>query len=186
MAVLGATSRSCAVAVAAALALAWDPAALAQTHAPEYAVKAAYLYRFAPFVAWPASAFASPTSPFYLCVQGDDPFDGSLDQAVNGQRLDGRQVVVRRVPTVDGMTGCHIVFLAGSRRQSASDAVKTVRGEPVLTVADEGRGSAGSVIQFVVKDSRVRFQIDVEAAQANRVNISSKLLSLALPVRSGG
>ncbi len=185
MAVLGATARSCAVAVAAALALAWDPSALAQTHAPEYAVKAAYLYKFAPFVVWPTSAFPSVSSPFYLCVQGDDPFDGALDQAVNGQRMDGRPVVVRRLQAIDATTGCHIVYLGGSRRQSASDAARTVRGEPVLTVADEGRG-AGTVIQFVVKDSRVRFQIDVAAAQANRVSISSKLLSLALPARSGG
>ncbi len=157
-----------------------------QSHAPEYAVKAAYLYKFAPFVVWPSSAFSSPTSPFYVCVQGDDPFDGALDQAVNGQRLDGHPAMVRRLKSIDPMTGCHILFLSGSHQQSAADAMRNVKGEPVLTVSDEGRGVSGSVIQFVVKDSRVRFHIDVEAAAANRMSISSKLLSLAVAARSGG
>ncbi len=148
-------------------------------------MKAAYLYKFAPFVIWPASAFPTPSSPFYVCVQGDDPFDGALDQAVSGQRVEGHPAVVRRLKSIDGMTGCHILYLGGSRKQSAADAMRSVRGEPILTVTDQGQGVAGSVIKFVVKDSRVRFEIDVEAASANRVSISSKLLSLALAVRSG-
>jgi len=167
------------------LAMARAPSVHAQAHAPEYAVKAAYLYKFAPFVIWPASAFPSASSPFYVCVQGDDPFDGALDQAVSGQRVEGHPAVVRRLKSIDGTTGCHILYLGGSRKQSAADAMRSIRGEPILTVTDQVQGVAGSVIKFVVKDSRVRFEIDVEAASANRVSISSKLLSLALAVRSG-
>ena len=180
------SARAVGLAVLLALTAMTPASGQGPIHAPEYAVKAAYLYKFAPFVVWPPSAFSSPTSPFYVCVQGDDPFDGALDQAVNGQHLDGHPAMVRRLKSIDSMAGCHILFLGGSHQQSAADAMRNVKGEPVLTVSDEGRSVSGSVIQFVTRDSRVRFHIDVEAAAANRVSISSKLLSLAVSARSGG
>ena len=80
------------VVAALALAMAGAPtAAGADTNPLEYAVKAAYLYKFAPFVEWPAAAFASPSSPFQLCILGRDPFGAQLDHDVAGQRGLGRQ-----------------------------------------------------------------------------------------------
>ena len=177
------------IALSAGLALALQLALVPQGHAGgpslEYAVKAAYLYKFAPFVAWPASAFTSPSSPFNLCVAGDDPFGAALDQAVNGQQVDGHPAVVHRLGRVESGSGCHILFVGGSHAQSVADILKGVRGEPVLTVADRGPASVGAVIQFVVKDNRVRFDIDPSAAAANHVAISSKLMNLSLSNRSG-
>ena len=149
------------------------------------AVKATYLYKFAPFVEWPASAFASPSSPFYLCILGDDPFGLALDQEVVGQRVGEHPALVRRLARVEAGAGCHILYVGGSRTQSVADAIRGVKGEPVLTVADRGPASSGAIIQFVVKDNRIRFDIDTQAAAANHVAISSKLLSLAISARSG-
>jgi len=152
-----------------------------QDRSIEYAVKAAYLEKFAPFVAWPPSAFPTVSSPFAVCVLGRDPFGANLDQAVSGQSVSGHPMVVRRLDRVDGASGCHILYVGASRSQSAPEALRSVRGAPILTVAD---GAAdGAVIQFVLKGSRVRFDIDVGAAAANRLTISSKLLSLATSVR---
>jgi hypothetical protein len=168
--------------IAAGLAtLAPRATALAQDRSMEYAVKAAYLSKFAPFVEWPASAFASPGRPFQLCVLGKDPFDGRLDAAARGQVVDGHPVQVRRLQHVDAASGCHILFLGGSLGQSADAGLKAVRGAPTLTVVDDG-GAEGAIIRFVVKGDRVRFEIDASAAAANRLSLSSKLLSLALAV----
>jgi hypothetical protein len=167
-------------AILAALAL--SGVAMAQDRSVEYGVKAAYLQKFAPFVAWPSSAFTSPTSPFLLCVLGRDPFGTTLDQAVSGQSIGGHPMVVRRLDHVDGASGCHILYLGTSRSQSAAAALQAVRGAPTLTVTDGA--PAGAVIQFAVKGSRVRFDIDIGAAAANRLTISSKLLALAMSVRS--
>jgi hypothetical protein len=170
--------------LAAVAAFAVGGAARAQAGSIEHAVKAAYLSKFAPFVAWPPAAFSSASSAFQLCILGQDPFGGSLDQAVSGQRIDGRPVTVRRLAHVDATSGCHILYLGASRGQTADEAVRAVRGSPILTVGDQGR-ARGAIIQFVVKDNRVRFEIDAEAAAANHVTISSKLLSLATSVRTG-
>ena len=152
----------------------------------EYAVKATYLCKFAPFIEWPTSAFTSRSSPFNLCVLGDDPFGRTLDQAVSGQRVGEHPMFVKRLDRMDGAETCHILYAGGSPRMPAAEAVRRVRGAPVLTVTDESRGGSGGIIQFVLKDGRVRFEIDAAAATASQIVISSKLLSLALSVRSRG
>ena len=150
----------------------------------EYAVKAAFLHKFGSFVEWPATAFASPTSPFQLCVVGEDPFGAALDKAVSGQQIARRPVEVRRLKTVKPDSGCHIVYLAASETQRLAQIIEALRGSSVLTVSD-GRspGAATGIINFVIKDDRVRFDIDDEAAAQNRLAISSKLLSVALSVK---
>ena len=64
--------------------------------ASEYAVKAAYLYKFAAFVEWPKSSFSQPDSPLNVCIVGFDPFGAYLDRAIAGQRIGERPVVARR------------------------------------------------------------------------------------------
>ncbi|MDB5425295.1 MAG: putative transrane protein [Phenylobacterium sp.] len=170
--------------LAVLVAFALHGTAYAQGGSIEYAVKAAYLYKFAPFVDWPPSAFASATSPFQLCILGRDPFGASLDQAVNGQRVDDHRVVVRRLDRVDAASNCHVLYLGASASQTTAEALRAVRGLPILTVADGGR-DGGAIIKFLVKDNRVRFDIDTAAAAVNHMTISSKLLRLAMSVRPG-
>lgn len=150
----------------------------------EYAVKAAFLYKFGSFVEWPATAFASPASPFLLCVVGEDPFGAALDKAVSGQQIARRPVEVRRLKTVKPDSGCHIVYLAASETQRLAQIIEALRGSSVLTVSDgRSSGATTGIINFVIKDDRVRFDIDDEAAAQNRLAISSKLLGVALSVK---
>jgi hypothetical protein len=146
----------------------------------EYAVKAAYLYKFAPFVEWPQTAFAAADSPINICVSGKDPFGQILDQAVAGQRVAGRSIVVRHVTAVVANSGCHVMYVGGSAEQSIAQSLEIVRGQPVLTVSDEAaRPADRGIVNFVVDDNRVRFEIDERAAEQSHLTISSKLLSLA-------
>jgi hypothetical protein len=147
----------------------------------EVAVKATDLYKFAAFVEWPPSAFAGPTEPAVLCVAGDDPFGQVLDQAVRGQKIGDRPVVVVRLDRVERGAPCTILFVAPSRRQPPAEALDRVRGQAVLTVTDAaGDPAARGIIDFVLRDGRVRFRIDPHAAERNGLLISSKLLSLAV------
>ena len=162
-----------------ALTAALGPAS-AQTSL-EIAVKATDLYKFAAFVDWPASAFAGPTEPAVLCVTGDDPFGPVLDQVVRGQRVGDRPIEVVRLDRVERGAPCTILFAARSRRQPPAEALDRVRGQPVLTVTDDaGDPNARGMIDFVLRDGRVRFRIDPRAAERSGLSISSKLLSLAV------
>ena len=156
-----------------------DPAALA------LAVKATFLYKFQPFVTWPAQAFASPTAPFTLCVVGNDPFGPILDRVVEGQRTGDRDVVVRRMETVSPDDHCQILYVGAADPAVVKQLLAPVAASaPVLTVTDSIDAlDAKGMINFVVADNRVRFELDDAAARRSGLVISSKLLSLALSVR---
>jgi hypothetical protein len=148
----------------------------------EFAVKATYLYKFIPFVQWPSGATERPT--FAVCEAGNGPFGPLLDEAVRGQSVEGRPIVVRRFATLAADPGCAILFVAGSPAQSVAQVLAIVRGHPVLTVTDAAAtANARGIINFVVTAGHVRFEIDAAAAAAGGLSLSSKLLSLALNVR---
>lgn len=153
----------------------------------EYAVKATYLYKLAPFVNWPPGTFKSPAAPFDICLLGHDPFGGFLEKAVAGRKLGTHPFRVRKLSAVAGAPGCRIVFIGAMRASKVREALRAFSGKPVLTVTDSGDpGSSGSIVQFVLDHGHVRFEIDNTAAVHNHLVISSKLLGLALTVKGAG
>lgn len=172
------------LALSAAAILTWAETARAESDTLELAVKATYLYKLAPFVSWPASAWGGPNSPLVICVQGTDPFGALLDRAIAGQAVGTHGVVVRRLVRIDADSGCQIAFIAGGAGQPSGQALQAVSGAPVLTVTDENRASAPhGIVNLVLDGGKVRFTIDVAQADRSGVVISSKLLALALAVK---
>jgi hypothetical protein len=149
----------------------------------ESAVKATYLYKFAPFVDWPQGSFASAEEPFTVCIIGHDPFGAVLDQAVKGQRIGSRAVEIKRMGILGPNSGCRIAYVGGSPEQSIGEALEFVRGTPILTVTDGADNMPRGIIRFVLDNNHVRFEIDDAAAAQNDLVISSKLLSLARSVK---
>ena len=150
----------------------------------ETAIKATYLYKFAPFVDWPPTAFATPSSPFQLCILGDDPFGGALEEAVAGQRIGARAIAVLRFKNPRAATGFHILYIGDASARTAVSALDALHGAPVLTVTDLSAGApTHGVINFIIESNHVRFDIDDAAAARNGLVISSKLLQLAHAVK---
>jgi len=151
----------------------------------EYQMKAAYLFNFIKFVEWPPQSFASPSSPIVLCVLGEDPFGSALQEAVRGKTAGDRTVVVRPVTDLAGAKRCHIVFVSAATWNHDRPALATLAGNPLLTVGESpGFATKGGIIRFKLDGARLRFEINVEAAQQARLQISSKLLSLAEIIRT--
>ena len=149
----------------------------------EYAVKAAYLPKFVPFITWPEGTFVSATAPVNICVLGVDPFGGKLDQEAGTLKVGDRPVTVRHLPQVDPQASCHLLFLGnGDDPALVEGALDAVKGRPVVTVTDSGLRPHG-VISFVIEANHVRFDIDDAEAAHDGLIISSKLLGLAHAVR---
>lgn len=166
-----------ALALAAALAF-WAAPAPAAT--PEAEVKAAYLYKLAAFVRWPnENAFGAS---FKICVAGRSDIAGVLGQLVRGQQVVGRPVAVEQLTSAQGprTRDCQVLFVG---RGSAANALfSAAHGSPVLTVGDRNNGTRGGVVDFVLRDGRVRLAIDRRAADAQHLELSSKLLDVAVTV----
>lgn len=149
----------------------------------EYQIKGAYLYKLADYVEWPASAFASPASPLTICVIGDDPFGLALEAVTAGERAAGHPISIRRLPAPEPSV-CHVAYFSATQGEALSRALSVFDGKPVLTITDGiGEGTRRGIINFVLRDDRVRFDIDERAASEVGLSISSKLLSLAVSVR---
>ena len=168
----------CALAVAGALILP-QPVAAQPT---DTSVKAAFLPRFARYVTWPPAAMPKGSDPFVLCVLGSDPFGSMLDDAARSQIVDGRRITVRRLDSAAGAGGCQIAFVEGSDVHPASQMLDALRAMPILTVTDDP-GARRGIIQFTLVDGHVRFFIDLASATKRGIQISSRLLALAVGVR---
>ena len=148
----------------------------------ENSVKANYLARFAAFIQWPPGSGPTGNGPLVICVIGDDPLGRQLDQALEGQSVNGHRIAARRLTRLEAGSGCHIAYLAGSSSQSVAAALAAA-GRGTLTVTDEARGSDRGAIHFTLFQTRVRFHVDTGQASRRGLTISSRLLSLALSVR---
>ena len=173
----------CLLATAGGPARAQGTTAGASAVSLEYAVKATYLYKLAPFVNWPPTAFTAADAPLRICVAGDDPFDDFLDRAVAGQRFGTHPFQVLRLTSLPPVVDCQIVFVHHLPSQDIGQALRSLEGQPVLTVVDSTVTDQGGIVQFVMDHGRVRFDIDVAAAARNHLTINSKLLNLALAVK---
>jgi len=177
-------TRLSALAFAVVAVVSAAAAAKAPGSSLEFAVKASYLTKFGPFIHWPPGAIPDD-GPARICVVGADPFGAMIDIAARGQQIDGHPLSVARMDAVDAKSAasCQIMFVGKPMAQSTADTLHAAAGLPVLTVTDRSRGVVGGIIEFVISDGRVRFDIDQAGADADGLQISAKLLALAVEVR---
>ncbi len=184
---LGSSCRSFAVAVAVTFALGpTGPAARAQD-AGEPALKAAFVYNFAKFVEWPADVLP-PARPLKICIAETGVAD-ALEQIIAGRSIDRRPVVVARVTTRDALRACHIAYVGNPGAEEDAHLIAALGDAPVFSIGDStGFIAGGGVARLFVEHGRMRFAINLEAAQRVRLRLSSHLLRLATIVkeRHGG
>lgn len=169
---------------------AWLPGAMlnaAEVVVTEPQVKALCLLNFAKYVTWPETSFTATNSPIRIGVIGDSKIHDELTRAAQGKTVNGRPVEVAGAGGVAEIGRCHILFVSGSDKARVRETIAAVRSDAVLTV---GEGSefveGGGMIVFVKRDNKVRFEVNLAAARAEKLKISSKLLALADAVRGKG
>ena len=146
----------------------------------EYQIKAAFLYQFAKFVQWPDSVFADSTKQIIIGILGEDPFGDDLDNTVRGKYIHGRQIQIKRYDRLDHLNDCQILFISDSETKNLTAIFNKLRHTSMLTVGDtENFGREGGIINFIRKENKIHFEINVNAAQAAGLKLSSKLLNLA-------
>jgi hypothetical protein len=145
----------------------------------EYLIKAAILFNFAKFAAWPEAAFSHPGAPLRICVLGDDPFGEALD-SLAGKQVRHRPLATKRIASVEGAPQCHILFVSASEESRIPAILDYVGKLPILTVADMSRfANSGGIIALKEVDNRSRIEINLGAAEQAGLKLSSKLLRLA-------
>lgn len=156
----------------------------AEAYSPE-TVKAAFLYRFLEYVDWPVDAKAN--GPLTIAVLGDDGLTEELHRNVRGRTAQGREIRARAVQTLEEGMDAHVLFVSARAKRKLSALGAEHNRDPVLVVT-EGQGAleAGSVINFVLVEGNVRFEVSLPAAEQRGLKLSSRLLNVALRVEKSG
>ena len=158
--------------------------ALGQQKPSEYKVEAAYLYNFGRFVEWPAKSATAQTSSFTICVLGEDPFGQALDATLAGETIGNQRVAARRI-SISQMSGdCQILFISSSEANRLNKIIEALDKSAILTVSDIPRFSQRrGMIEFVLEENRIRFEVNLTATQRAGLTLSSDLLKVATVVR---
>lgn len=148
--------------------------------APDYKIKAAFIYNFAKLTEWPTDAFESDSSPIHIGVVGADSLAAYLDEEVKGRSIKGRTLTVTRFKPSLLVTNCHVLFVGAAASDHNDPIPPAVRYRPILTVGESQKfARAGGIITLERNGSALQFGVSQSAAAKARVRLSSKLLALA-------
>ena len=140
-------------------------------------VEAAYLYNFGKFVRWPANAQPNGLN---ICILGQDPFGATLDHILANEVINGHPVAAIRLSNTDSVKSCSILFLGNSEAPHLEEDLSALAQLPILTVSDMPEFiQKGGMVQFVLKDHRVRFEVNLNATDKCSLVLSSQLLKVA-------
>lgn len=159
----------------------WQPPSFASGDNIELRVEAAYLLHFARYVYWPS--ISAPAPPLILGVFGTDPMGAILEKTVSGKTVNSRAILVRQFNTVEQIDHCDILFVPRSAPRHVEEILRGVAGKPIVTVSDkEGFSRQGGMIEFLLIDDTVRFDINTGATEHCGLKLSSELLRVAYSI----
>ncbi len=151
----------------------------------EYQIKAAYLYKFAAYVEWPPAAFADSSTPVVIGVIGADALTTELKNIKGNLTVNNREILIRPLKLGDSLSGLQILFIGRQESGRLKQLLDSVQSQPVLTVTEWGGAiNAGSVINFVPVDDRIRFEVSTASAERSGLKISARLLGVAQRVET--
>jgi hypothetical protein len=158
----------------------------------EYQIKAAFLFNFFKFVDWPEEKTADSNEPFTIGVIGTEPFGKSLEP-IKEKEVKGRKVVIKQIKNlkekessknnkdaIEALRKCHLLFICSSEKENMVTIIEALKDSSVLTVGETaGFLESGGIINFLMEDKKVCFEINNFAAKQASLKIRSKLLRLA-------
>ncbi|MDH3629152.1 MAG: YfiR family protein [Acidobacteriota bacterium] len=161
----------------------WTPASTeASPTASLQDLKAAYVVQFLRYVEWPEKHRAAEGEPLVIGVVGDSTMVDALDRFAT-ETIGGHPVRITNIIVGQDAERCHLLFVNTSKRNVAQRALLSVEGAGTLTVGDtRGFLDSGGMIELRIVDNSVRFEVNLSPSRDAGLNISSKLLRLALHV----
>ncbi len=152
----------------------------------ESSLKAAFIHNFVRFTEWPRDVLP-PAASLVACVLGDATFGDVLENYVRGHAVDGHTISVLRVAAekIEAIPrSCHLLYVTGVTALQATQAAAGLNGVPVLTLSDVDHFAQGSgMAELYVENSRIRFRINLTNTKRSRLQLSSRLLSLATLIK---
>lgn len=150
----------------------------------ETQIKAAFIYNFTKFVEWPAEAFAGKTDPIVIGILGESPLTAVLTTIVENRKVNGRSILVTNVKTAADIERLQMLFVGEEQDEPFAELRSLVAGDAILTIGESTAFAAeDGAIVFVRANGKLRFEINMTAAERARLKISAELQKLATVVK---
>jgi hypothetical protein len=160
-----------------------EPATKAAPEQDEYTVKTAFVYRMAELVTWPKGSLGAETEPVTLGIIGTKPDITKAQKALQSRTIHGHPITVVAITDADAIKSCHIIFVSRDGLLPLDKIVAATGNQPILTIGETKEFiEQGGIINFVMVDKKIRFEINNARARQANLLISSRLLGLATRV----
>ena len=142
-----------------------------------YDLEAAFVYKFIKFVEWPDSF--EDEEFFDVCYTGSGKIKPSIKALVDSEVKD-LTLRVKIIENLNDLQNCELLFVDISSKEGRKKYLNYLSGKSVLTVSHfDGFTQEGGMINLILKDNRIHFEINVKSAEESNIKVSSKLLRLA-------
>jgi hypothetical protein len=146
----------------------------------ESQIKATFLYNFAKFTEWSPEKGAALPKSLTICLLGEDPFHGNLNNLIKGKSVKNRPIEVRLIESLSAGKDCELLFVSDAETQNFAKNKQVLQARHILTVGESMNFiDVGGQIQFFVEDNKVRFEVDVAAVERAGMKIDARVLKIA-------
>ncbi|MGQ3053326.1 MAG: YfiR family protein [Roseateles sp.] len=145
----------------------------------EYQVKAAFVCKFCNYVEWPTQVMGGAGAPLRIGVLGGETVLEEFRRTAAASSVSGRPIEVRRLLRPELPDGLHAVFVTRAMSAHAESIVAAARGRPVLTITEFDASASAGMVNFIVVNDKVRFDILLPAVSQSGLKISARLLGVA-------
>ena len=115
-----------------------------------------------------------------FCTTERDPFKGALETTLSGKMVKEHGVRILHLKQLSGVEGCQLLFIGASESAHLATLFSNLHNSPILTTGEtDDFVRLGGMIGFRREQDRLRFDINVPAAEKCNMTFSSELLSLA-------
>ena len=157
-----------------------SPLADQEENETNYKFKSLYCWKFIKYIEWPSSY---QQGDFEIGVLGESPIHKYFEEWQAGRKVNLQNIVVKKYNSSSSVGGPHILYVPRTRSKDIGAVVKKLQGKSTLIITEQdGMANQGSMINFIVVNSRVRFEINKGNVEKFNLLVSSSLLELSTRV----
>ena len=146
----------------------------------EFAVKAAFVFNLTKYVEWP-----HPGTQLTIGFLGDGPMGEILKQTLSGKTSEARPINVVLAPSDAELERCDLLYVAYSASKKNREVIERLHNREVLTVGEtDGFAKERGMVGLIKKGNQIQIQVNLDAARAAGIKVSSRLLSVATVIEN--
>jgi hypothetical protein len=148
------------------------------TDTQEYALKAAFVYRFIEYVEWENK---NDSKTFEIAVLNESPITDMLIEIARDKKVKNKNMYVKEYYDLNDISFCNILFVSKNYNNPIESVIAKFSDKNVLIITEQiGYGVKGADINFLISENKLKFEVNLNAAKKARLKLSSQLLEHAI------